>query len=264
MTTPITWEIVSGEILAEGWDVGLHQAVYEVNGCSDTMDVVIHPESLDLSDWVSCSTDSVVALPNPSQGSQWTGAGVSGSTFTRRVELVAVGCGCGRTQRDLECPCGVRGHPVDNGRSGTHLAHATACKRRHPVLQQRIVGTSGAPKYRQWPPPPPMPTGPWTGPLGHLKLPPKNWGPDPTSSNSCGPEIACEVQGSWPVEISPQLEVALTASDSSLCPGAPVALGVETSGGLDQGQGIFHRMVPTAVCPSTSAALPPHLRLGGG
>lgn len=225
------------EILAEGWDVGLHQAVYEVNGCSDTMDVVIHPESLDLSDWISCSTDSVVALPNPSPGSQWTGAGVSGSTFTGEWNWSPSAAGAGEHSVIWSAPAGC----ADTLWTTVEVA---------PTWPTPLPANADTLCYNSvlWEPPVPLNTGNGPAPSNaNWTVDGSPWPPQASTQElGAGPHLiellwtgnACEVQGSWPVEISPQLEVALTASDSSLCPGAPVALGVETSGGLDQGQGI--------------------------
>ena len=56
--------------------IGSSRVTYSVNGCTDTLTVVVHPDSLDLLPWVSCLPDPAVTLPAVPQGGTWSGGGL--------------------------------------------------------------------------------------------------------------------------------------------------------------------------------------------
>ena len=226
------WEILAGE-----WDTGVHQAVYMVNGCSDTLDVVIHPESLDLSDWTSCSTDEALPLPTPSPGAQWSGAGVSGSASSQTWNWLPSSAGAGEHSLIWSTPAGC----TDTLWTSVEVAPNWP----PPVAANADTVCNNS---ALWPPPVPGSAGNGPAPTD------ANWtvdgAPWPTNASTqtfgSGPHLielqwtgdVCEVSDSWSVEVLPALEMALTASDSTLCPGAAVVLQIETSGGSEPPAGL--------------------------
>jgi len=220
------------EILANGFDVGLHQAVYSVNGCSDTIQVAIHPESLDLADWSSCSTDSAVALPELPPGAQWTGPGITGSGNSGDWNWSPAVAGAGEHGLVWNTPPGC----TDTLWAAVEVAPTWPPPL--PTGADTVCNNSAL-----WSPPVPSSTGNGPAPSD------ANWTLDgspwttgySTQALGAGPHVIglhwsgdeCEVQATWPVVVLPAFDVALLAGDSALCPGAGTTLEVEVSGGLE-------------------------------
>lgn len=222
------------ELLSESFDLGVQQAAYSVNGCSDTMDVIIHPESLDLSGWTSCSTDSAIALPNPSPGAHWTGTGVTANPDNNWTWTPSI-AGPGAHSLTWTAPAGC---------SDSLLASVEVA----PTWPTLFLDGSDTlcSNSTSWTPPTPTDAG--NGPPSSDS----NWTVDgipwPTSGSTQelggGSHLielqwtgdVCQVYSSWAVEILPALSVSLSASDSVLCPGATAALEVSANGGLAQQQ----------------------------
>lgn len=220
------------QLLTEDFDLGIQQAVYTVNGCSDTMEVVVHDESLNLTDWTSCSTDSAIALPSLSPGAQWTGAGVDESVPPGGWVWTPSTAGPGENGLVWTAPAGC---------SDTMWATVEVA----PTWPTSLLENTDTLCFNSTPWTPPAPTDNGNGPPPSLE----QWTVDgnPWPANGSTQEIGsglhliellwtgdvCQVEGAWEVEVLPELTAALMAADSVLCPGASTTLEVSADGGLN-------------------------------
>lgn len=212
--------------------VGVHEAIYEVNGCSDTLEVIVHPEALLLSDWTSCIDGDPIPLPETPPGSQWEGEGLIGPAGDGTWEWSPSGAGQGDHALIWSTPAGC---------ADTALVFVEA----PPTWPAPAL--TGTWCFNDAPQLPPGPTNPGNGPpttQDDWSLDGAPWPPGLTTASvgegthevSLGwSGEACTVEQTWSFVVLPPLTVELQVEDASLCAGQGTSATAVLSGGLADG-----------------------------
>ena len=225
---PVTYiEDCDWEALAQDLALGSSFLTYSVNGCVDTLEVIVHPDSLNIGDWTSCLTDADTLLPAMPSGAEWTGNGITalaGESWSWEPALSGPGqhalvwtapAGCSDTLYVFVEEAPTWPSPLDS---------ALLCYNEEVLL-------------------PPTPSDEGNGPAPS----PNNWSLNgtawdaATTSEQLGTGLhelsldwsgnGCTVSQQWTFEVLPPLALELTVEDSTLCPGQGTAASFTVTGG---------------------------------
>lgn len=215
-------------INAPGLSVGEHRLTYTVNGCADTLDISVHPDSLNVEPWVSCNTSAEVLLPILPAGAQWSGPGIQTPTNDSTWSWSPGQAGPGAHTLLWTNPAGcsdnvaveVESAPVWNSISDTILCFNEVLISPPPPALESVTSGSA--------------TTLWT-------INDTDWLSDTSTAEiGSGTHLlavqwsgeACSTDTAWTLQILDPLSVALTADDLVLCPGAGTQATAVITGGL--------------------------------
>lgn len=214
---------------SSGFDVGAHALTYTVNGCSDSLTLVIHPDSLDLQPWVACSGDSTVELPSVPLGGQWTGNGIlpsadDGLPWSWSPGLAGPGVHPLTWTSPAGCTDAVTAE-VEAPAQWEAPSEAVFCHNDQPFSAPDpiVVGVHEGEATEQWY----WDGNPWVHDTTWAQL-----GAGLHTASVQWSALACAFDTSWTVEVLPPLSLSLEAEDLTLCPGEGTAAFGMVSGGL--------------------------------
>lgn len=209
--------------------IGSSRVTYTVNGCTDTLTVVVHPDSLDLLPWVSCLPDPAVTLPAVPLGGTWSGDGLlpptdPAASWSWSPETA----GIGEHALIWSSPPGCADTVLIEAESlpeWTSPLDSVLCFNDTPIAvpSPNPSGTSTAGWTLDWT----WDGTPWTGDTTSSAL-----GAGLHTAAVQGTAAACVVDTQWTLTVLPALELVLTAEDVTLCPGAGTPAVADVSGGL--------------------------------
>ncbi len=209
--------------------IGTSRITYNVNTCTDTLKVVVHPDSLDLPPWTACNSDDPVDLPDVPEGGVWSGPGTSapnpGETAWR---WDAAAAGSGQHAVIWTSPAGcadttaveVESPPVWSAPFGSILCFNDAAL---SIPDPAQPGNSTTVPLESWS----WDGTPWWGDTTSAQL-----GPGLHQVAVQWSAAACALDTSWNVEVLPALDVTLAVADAALCPESGTSATAEVSGGL--------------------------------
>lgn len=213
---------------ATDFPVGEHPLTYSVNTCTDTLLLVVHPDSLTLSDGVSCTLDDPVDLPILPLGAQWTGSGAVPPTDSTAWTWIPSLAGGGVHPLVWNSPAGCTDTVTFEVESPPEWAPEWAapwCANSIPLAppSPSIGAISSLNPEDAW-----LIDGtPWLGDTTSAAL---GAGSHTVSVSWTG--SACSAAETWTVIVLPPLAVELTAGDETLCPSGATELNASIQGGL--------------------------------
>lgn len=213
---------------AQEFEVGSNFLAYTVNGCTDTLELIVHPDSLTLENWSSCISDADSVLPLLPEGALWNGSGILNNPGGP-WQWSASEAGAGNHALTWTSPAGC---------ADTFNVFVEAPPSWPPPLDQDVLCANSELLL------PPGPSSNGNGPAPsqeNWSLNGGAWPPDITPMMLGGGihtvELqwegdACTVSGSWPFEVLAPVTVELSVEDPTLCPGSGTEATVVFSGGL--------------------------------
>ena len=219
---------------AVDFPVGEHEVTYSVNSCTDTLLIVVHPDSLNLGSWVSCISETPLNLPDAPFGSSWEGNGIVGPTDSSGWTWSAAAAGAGLHTLQWTSPPGcsdavdveVESPPIWGSLQDTTLCFNDLLI---PVPAPSMAGSSSANPQSEWN----IDGSPWISDTTTAGL-----GSGPHTVSVAWTGAACAIEETWSVTVLEALSVDLTAADAVLCPGAGTDATAILTGGLsDAGEG---------------------------
>ena len=208
--------------------IGTNLLTYSANQCIDTLQIIIHPDSLPLENWSACITDADSTLPSLPTGAQWNGNGILNDPGTS-WEWSPEEAGAGTHTLTWTNPAGC---------ADTLEVFVETPPTWPTPFEDDVLCTNSTPLV----PPAPSSTGNSPDPgTEYWSLDGEPWPPNITSVGlSAGTHTAelewtgmgCSVQGSWSFEVLPPIGLELNAEDLTLCPGSGTQASVLVSGGL--------------------------------
>ena len=129
---------------ATDFTVGEHEVTYAVNTCIDTLTVIVHPDSLALTPWVSCLSDAPLSLPLTPSGAAWSGAGIVAPTDSTDWTWNAQEAGAG-FHTLLDIAAGVHG----SGRRGGRVRAIVVSVARQRAVRQRPARVTATADHRR-------------------------------------------------------------------------------------------------------------------
>jgi len=207
---------------------GEHLITYEVNTCTDTLRIVVHPDSLDLAPWTSCISDGAMPLPDMPLGALWSGPGVLGPSDSASWAWSPAEAGPGAHAVFWSSPAGCADDvsiEVESPPIWSTLSDTTLCFNDTPIAPPTPItsGISSAATDILWT----LDGATWTGDTTSAAI---GSGSHTWAVTWAG--VACQVSESWNVDILPELTVNLAVEDASLCPGAGTEATATITGGL--------------------------------
>lgn len=224
------WSLTAGAL-----GVGVHEATYAVNGCSDTMQVIVHPDQWGLPDWTACLGDGPTAMPATLPGAAWSGPGLSSTAVDGTWQWTPADAGPGFHALLWSTPAGctdtvsafVEAPPVWPAPALT----GTWCSNGEPQLPPGPLDPGNGPATTQddWT----VDGSPWPPGLTTSAL-----GPGTHEIQLAWTGEVCAVNQEWSFEVLPPLEVTLLVEDANLCAGQGTPAEAISFGGLSASGGL--------------------------
>lgn len=213
---------------ATAFEIGSNLLTYSVNGCSDTLEVIVYPDTLPLEDWSACISEPDTALPLLPTGTQWNGNGIQ-YTSTSSWQWSASVAGAGSHPLIWTTPAGCTdtieafveipptwSAPFDDD---VFCANSTLLLPPGPISN----GNGPSPSQENWS----LDAAPWPPNVTSAQL-----GSGTHSAELLWTGNVCTISASWPFEVLAPIHVDLSAGDLTLCPGSGTESTVGLSGGL--------------------------------
>ncbi len=217
------------ELAASTLPIGTSRFTYSVNTCTDTLNVVVHPDSLDLLPWTSCIADGDMPLPEVPFGGVWSGPGTAAPSAGESAWTWSpANAGAGEHDIVWSSPVGCADTTAVEVESPPNWAmpvDSILCFN-DAALSIPVPATAGISSAE------PTETWSWDNVA---------WTVDTTSASlGAGQHVvavswsaaACAVDTGWSVTVLPALEVALSVEDETLCPSSGTLATAAVNGGL--------------------------------
>ena len=223
------------ELWTSSLPIGTSRVTYSVNTCTDTLSIVVHPDSLVLAPWTACLGDGPLELPAVPQGGIWSGGGVTEPTAAGAPwNWSPDAAGTGQHTVIWTSPAGcadTAAAEVESPPAWSSPLDSVLCFNTDPVPipAPDTPGIHTAPALESWS----WDGMPWVGDATSAAL-----GSGVHTASVQWSAAACATDTSWTVTVLPALQVTLTAADVTLCAESATPATAAVSGGLGQGPGL--------------------------